>query len=112
MLYCSWMPRVAHKTASKNPIPTIRGLRVAILTVTRRHGACDVRIFGSFLRNEQTSESDVDLLVQLPKRATLIDQASLMNDLERTLKRKVDVITYDGLSRLLRDRILAEAKPL
>jgi predicted nucleotidyltransferase len=99
-------------TATATTVPTIADLRVAILAITRKHGARDVRVFGSFVRNEQTNESDVDLLVQLPERATLIDQASLIIDLEKTLKRKVDVITYNGLSRFLRDRILSEAKPL
>jgi predicted nucleotidyltransferase len=99
-------------TATATTVPTIADLRSAILAITRKHGARDVRVFGSFVRNEQTIESDVDLLVQLPERATLIDHASLIIDLEQTLKRRVDVITYNGLSRFLRDRILSEAKPL
>src|SRR5437660_11043 len=94
-------------TTTANRIPTIADLRNAILAVTRKHGAQNVRVFGSFVRNEQTRKSDVDLLVELPARATLIDQARLMGDLERTLNRKVDVLTYNGISRFLRDRILS-----
>ena len=69
-------------------------------------------VFGSFARNEQRTTSDVDLLVDFPAGTTLLDHAGLIVDLEGTLKRKVDVLTYDGISRYLRDRILAEAKPL
>jgi predicted nucleotidyltransferase len=101
-----------HPTRTANSIPSIEDLRAAILAVTRKHGAYNIRVFGSFVRNEQTKKSDVDLLVELPERSTLIDQARLMGDLERTLKRKVDVLTYNGINRHLRERILSEAKPL
>ncbi len=110
VLYCLCM-LTKRKAMAKN-VPTIRNLRATILAVTRKHGASDVRVFGSFVRNEQTAESDVDLLVKLPKGATLIDHAGLIIDLERMLERKVDVITYGGISRFLRDRILSEAQPL
>jgi predicted nucleotidyltransferase len=93
-------------------VPTIDDLRSAILRVTRAHGVQNVRVFGSFARNEQRKSSDVDLLVDFPTGTTLLDHIGLIVELEETLKRKVDVLTYDGISRYLRDRILAEAKPL
>src|SRR5437588_8141923 len=101
-----------HSTRPAKGIPSIADLREAILAVTREHGAKNVRVFGSFVRNEQKAESDVDLLVELPEGSTLIDHARLLNALEKTLKRNVDVLTYNGINRHLRDRILSEAKPL
>ena len=93
-------------------VPTIGDLRSSILRVTRKHGARNVSVFGSFARNEQRTSSDVDLLVDFPAGTTLLDHVGLIVELEETLKRKVDVLTYDGISRYLRDRILSEARPL
>jgi len=80
--------------------------------MARRYGAEDVRIFGSFARGEQKQGSDIDVLVRLPDEASLLDLAGLKLDLEEALGRKVDVVTEDGLSPYLRDRILREAQPL
>lgn len=103
---------MARRKATAARVPDIEDLRPAILAVTRDHGARDVRVFGSFVRDEQTPESDVDLLVELPQGATLFDHAGLLIDLEEALDRKVDVLTYNGISRHLRRRILSEARPL
>ena len=57
---------------------------------------------------EMTEESDIDLLVELPETASLLDLAGLKIDIEELLGRNVDVLTYDSLHPLLRDRILNE----
>lgn len=57
-------------------------------------------------------KSDIDFLVRLPDESSLLDVAGLKVDLEEALNRKVDVVTEDGLSPYLRDRILSEAQPL
>ncbi len=110
--FCYTVDMSIRHTTKVERVPAIEDLREAILAVTRKHGARNVQVFGSFVRNEQTRKSDVDLLVELPEKATLIDHARLMGDLERTLKRKVDVVTYNGINRFLRQRILSEAQPL
>lgn len=85
---------------------------MVVLPIARAHGAKNIRVFGSFSRGEQRTRSDLDLLVQLPAKASLFDLAGLKVDLEEALKRKVDVLTDDGISPYLRKRILEEAKPL
>ncbi len=55
-----------------------------------------------------TEESDIDLLVELPETASLLDLAGLKIDIEELLGRNVAVLTYDSLHPLLRDRILSE----
>ena len=87
-------------------------LRKAIQPIIRAHGARNVRVFGSFARGDHRMSSDIDLLVQLPARASLLDLIGLKQDLEAGLGRKVDLLTDDGLSPCLRDRILREAVPL
>jgi uncharacterized protein len=86
--------------------------RDEILAIAQRHGASNVRIFGSVARGEAGPESDVDLLVDLERGRTLIDHGQLQVDLEGLLGRKVDVVTERGLLSHLRARVLEEAVPL
>jgi predicted nucleotidyltransferase len=86
--------------------------RAIILPIARRHHARNVRIFGSFARGDERHSSDIDILVRMPARASLLDLIGLKQDLEAALRRKVDLLTDDGLSPYLRERILREARPL
>jgi predicted nucleotidyltransferase len=86
--------------------------REAILRIAAKHGAHNVRVFGSVARGEAGENSDIDLLVELEQGRSLLDQAGLVLDLEELLGRKVDVVTEEGLYWLLRRRILKEARPL
>jgi uncharacterized protein len=86
--------------------------RADILAIAARHGARNVRLFGSTVRGEAGPESDIDLLVEFDQGRSLFDLAGLELDLEDLLQCKVDVLTDGGLSPYLKDRILAEARPL
>jgi uncharacterized protein len=87
--------------------------REDILAVAAQHGAFNVRVFGSVSRGEETENSDIDLLVDydLAKIPAWFPGGLLM-DLQDLLDRKVDIVTEQGLSHLIKDRVLAEAKPL
>jgi len=65
-------------------------------------------LFGSIVRNEQTANSDIDLLVEFGSGKNLFDLVELKLDLEDLLGRKVDVLTYKSLHPLLKDKILKE----
>ena len=86
--------------------------RAEILDVAVRHGARDVRVFGSLARGEGTESSDLDLLVKLGEGRSLLDLVGIKQDLEDLLHRSVDVVTEKALSPYLRDRVLSEAIPL
>jgi len=90
----------------------LRSRREDILKIAAKHGACNVRIFGSLARGEAGENSDIDLLVELEPGRSLLDLAKLVVELEDLLNRKVDVVTEQGLYWLLRRRILTEARPL
>jgi predicted nucleotidyltransferase len=90
----------------------IAAKRGEILQVAARHGARNVRVFGSAARGESTDESDIDLLVDLEPGRSLLDHSALLQDLQDLLGRKVDVLTERSIYWLLRRRILREARPL
>lgn len=86
--------------------------RDEILRIAAKHGARNVRIFGSMVRGEAGKESDVDFLVEFEPDRSLLDHAALVLDLQELLGRKVDVVTEGGLYWLLRRRILKKARAL
>lgn len=87
--------------------------REAILMLAKRHGAKNVRVFGSVARGEADEESDIDFLIDYDlEKITPWFPAGLLLDLENLLQRKVDVATVDMLKARIKDRVLSEAIPL
>jgi predicted nucleotidyltransferase len=86
--------------------------REEILRIAARHGAHNVRVFGSTARREAGSTSDVDLLVDVSAVHSPFFPGGLLADLEDLLGREVDVVTENGLHWYIRDRVLQEAIPL
>jgi len=90
----------------------LRKQRDEILELAARHGAANLRIFGSIARGEESGGSDVDFLVEMEEGRSLLDLVGFVQDLEELLECDVDVVTEGGLSPHLRDAILSEAVPL
>ncbi len=86
--------------------------REQILAAARRHGAYDVRVFGSTARGEARPDSDIDILVKLEPDRSLLDLARLLRELEALLGCQVDIVTEAGLRPRIRPQVLAEARPL
>lgn len=86
--------------------------RQEIEAIAARHGAFNIRVFGSVIRGEDTPNSDIDFLVDTESRTSSWFPAGLILDLEELLGRRVEVVTQKGLSPLIRDRVLQEATPL
>ena len=86
--------------------------RDEILRIATRHGAYNVRVFGSMARGDAGPASDVDLLVDIRPDHSAFFPGGLVADLEDLLGRRVDVIEPAGLHWYLRDTILHEAVPL
>jgi hypothetical protein len=82
--------------------------RDEILRIAARHGARDVRIFGSVVRGEAGEGSDVDFLVRLDDDRSLLDHIALIRELEDLIGCRVDVVAEDDLHRAIRARVLAE----
>lgn len=92
--------------------PDIARLAPEILRLADRHGARQIRVFGSRARGAGRSSSDLDLLVCLDDGRTLFDLSVLRDALANLVGCPVDIVTEAGLSPYLRDSILNEAVPL
>ncbi len=86
--------------------------REEILKIAAKHGAHNVRIFGSVARGEADSKSDLDILVESLPGSTLLSHSAQIRELESLLKIKVDIVSDRGLRERIRDRVLNEAVPL
>ena len=83
-----------------------------IREIAAKHGARNVRVFGSVARGEARPDSDVDFLVDMEPGRTLLDLGGLLMDLRDLLGRQVDVVIEHGLKPRIRDRVLKEAELL
>ena len=90
----------------------IRDKGKEILRVSRQHGARSVRIFGSTSRGEAHVTSDLDILVDMETKSTLLDIVAIKQDLEDLLGCRVDVVTESALSPYIRTDVLKEVKTL
>lgn len=90
----------------------LKSQRSEILRISGQHGAYNVRLFGSVLRGEDRPDSDIDLLVELEPRRTLLDRIGLMQDLEDLLGHRVDVVTEKALHAYIRSEVLKQAVAL
>ncbi|MEO6077997.1 MAG: nucleotidyltransferase family protein [Candidatus Andersenbacteria bacterium] len=71
-----------------------------------------IRLFGSYLHHSAGSDSDIDLLVDFNKPVSFFQLGDIEDELERTLGRKVDVVTPKALSKHFRDDVLREAETM
>jgi len=86
--------------------------REQILALAQQHGIENVRVFGSMARGDANEDSDVDLLVSIPRGRGGWALGGLLMDVQDLVQRRVDVVSDRGLHPALRDRILSEAVPL
>lgn len=87
--------------------------RDEILIISAKHGAFNVRVFGSVARGEEIENSDIDLLVDYDlDKTTPWFPGGLLMDLQDLLGCPVDIVTEQGLSPLIKQQVLVEAKPL
>jgi uncharacterized protein len=87
--------------------------RGEILGLAAKHGAYNVRVFGSVARGEAGPESDVDFLVEWDmSRISAWGGAAFDLDLKALLSRAVDVVTLEDLHPMIRQRVLSEAVSL
>jgi hypothetical protein len=83
-------------------------IKPGILQVLKKNDVARAGVFGSYARGEETPKSDLDMLVEFKHRKSLLGLCGVELELERALKRKVDLLTYNSIHPLLKERILKE----
>lgn len=86
--------------------------REEVQRIAAKHGAYNIRIFGSVARGEAGPDSDIDLLIDSGPTTSSWFPAGLILELEELLGRRVEVVTERSLNPYLREYVLHEAIPL
>lgn len=99
--------------ARRRPSVVLGERRAEVLALAEKHNASNVRVFGSVARQDDTVDSDVDLLVSFGPGTTLVDVGSLTRELEALLGSRVDIVDDVGIrGRRIEQRILQDSVPL
>jgi uncharacterized protein len=95
---------MATKISQKHTVKRIGNIVIPIL---KSYGIKRAAIFGSAARGTMKRNSDIDILVDMPSGIGLFEFAGIKLDLEKALKRKVDLVEYGGIKRAFKKSILA-----
>ena len=87
-------------------------IKSKVLSILKSNKVTRAGIFGSYARGEDKENSDIDILVELNEDLSLLEVIRLKNLLEKTIKKKVDLVEYSLIRKELRDIILKEAIPI
>ena len=93
-------------------LEVLRAKQSEIQSIAAKHGAGNLRVFGSVARGDARENSDVDLLIDVVGPTTPWFPGGLLTDLETALGRRVDIVIARSLHPLLRESVLKEAVPL
>jgi predicted nucleotidyltransferase len=83
-----------------------------IQKVAAKHGAFNLRVFGSVVRGEEAEDSDIDFLVDTGQKTSPWFPGGLILELEEMLERPIEIVTEKGLNSLIRNQVMKEAIPL
>ena len=84
----------------------LENLKMKIIPVLREYKVTQAGIFGSYARGEQKKKSDIDILIKINDDASLLTIIGLKMELEKRIKRKVDLVEYETIRKELRKQIL------
>lgn len=86
----------------------LKAIKQKIAPILRQNGVVKAGVFGSYARGEQKKKSDVDILVKFKGKKSLLNLAGLEIKIEKRLRRRADVLTYNSIHPLLREHILKD----
>lgn len=96
----------------RRPSEALELNRDEVLAIFARSRFSNPRVFGSVLHGDDTTDSDLDLLVDREGPATLFDLGRLGYKLQQLLGCKVDILTPKALPERWRQRVIDEARPV
>ncbi|HOK26016.1 MAG TPA: nucleotidyltransferase family protein [Bacteroidales bacterium] len=68
-----------------------------LINYFRPYKPVKIGIFGSFARDEQTKDSDIDILIKFQNTISLLELARIKRELSQILGREIDIITENSL---------------
>ena len=89
----------------------LENIKSLIRPILKKYGIKKAGIFGSSARGESVI-NDLDLLVKIDKKISLLEFIGIQQELEDTLGMKVDLVEYDAIKPALKDEILQDEKPV
>lgn len=90
----------------------IEEIKKKILPILKKYGVTRAGIFGSVVRGEAREDSDIDILVEIESRMSLLDFAGLKLELEEALGSPVDLGEYSVIKPIIKEQILKEEVPI
>ena len=107
------MLRRSAEGATRVTLDEIKALGLRLAELCQRYGIAELSVFGSVARGDARPDSDVDLLyVRVPGNDLGMSYFALQDDLEKLFGRPVDLVPKEGLHRVIRDQVLADAQVL
>jgi predicted nucleotidyltransferase len=91
---------------------TLAVLRTHLPELQERYGVRSLGLFGSLVRGEERSRSDIDVLVEFGRAPTFFQFIALEDDLTRLLGAQVDLVMKSALRPRIGERILSEVVPV
>ncbi len=91
----------------KKETKALKKIRLQIIKILKQNNIEKAGIFGSYVEGKQKKNSDIDILIQ-PTKDMGFGFAGLEIELSKKLNKKVDLVSYNGLSPFLKERILKQ----
>ena len=76
----------------------------------RKYNVSRIGIFGSYVNGKPKRKSDIDLLVDFSDTIDLFSYVNLSDSISQLLKKKVDLVSVNGIKPYIKDRILDEVE--
>ena len=92
--------------------PMLKILHQQIPVLAERYSVETLEVFGSYVRDEQRQDSDLDVLVTFKEDPSLLTYIAIENYLSDLLGVKVDLVMKDSLKPKIGEQILSEAIPV
>jgi hypothetical protein len=93
----------------KNKLHLKEDIKEKIISILVKNGIKRILVFGSYARNEATTKSDLDLIVDFPDGTSLLDHIGIEIELSEALNMKIDLLSRNGISPYIKDHVLKEA---
>lgn len=84
----------------------LKKIKSIIVKILKKYHIKKAGIFGSHAKGDQKEGSDIDILIEPTKDMSLLDFSGLKIELEKNLKRKVDLVSYNYINPYLKKDIL------